>query len=72
MTEPTTRQMTGRRNVSSLLTSLGEQKRGCTVLASGTPGGAIHLRGGLVVAVETPGAPTVEGLLLRSGLRATS
>ncbi|MFD9657650.1 hypothetical protein [Streptomyces mirabilis] len=67
MTEPTTRQMTGPRNVSSLLTSLGEQKRDCTVLVSGTAGGAIHLRGGLVVAVETPGAPTVEGLLLRSG-----
>ncbi|MEU7341194.1 hypothetical protein [Streptomyces sp. NPDC007074] len=55
------------RNVSSLLTSLGEQKRTCTVLVAGSPGGAIHLRDGLVVAVETPGAPTVEGLLLRSG-----
>ncbi|MFE5144491.1 hypothetical protein ACFRDV_43960 [Streptomyces fagopyri] len=67
MTELNTRQPTAPRNVSSLLASLGEQKRHCTVLVTGTPGGAIHLRAGLVVAVETPGAPTVEGLLLRSG-----
>ncbi|WP_405991157.1 MarR family transcriptional regulator [Streptomyces sp. NBC_00986] len=34
---------------------------------SGRPGGTFHLRGGLVVAVETPGAPGPEALLLRSG-----
>jgi hypothetical protein len=34
---------------------------------SGKPGGAFHLRGGLVVAVESPGAPGPEALLLRSG-----
>lgn len=67
MTDLTIKQPTGPRNVSSLLTALGEQKRDCAVLVSGAPGGAIHLRGGLVVAVETPGTPTVEGLLLRSG-----
>jgi hypothetical protein len=34
---------------------------------SGQPGGVFHLRGGLVVAVESPGAPGAEALLLRSG-----
>nr|WSY52098.1 MarR family transcriptional regulator [Streptomyces sp. NBC_00886] len=34
---------------------------------SGRPGGTFHLRGGLVVAVESPGAPGPEALLLRSG-----
>lgn len=34
---------------------------------SGSPGGTFHLRGGLVVAVESPGAPGPEALLLRSG-----
>ncbi|MEU4873732.1 MarR family transcriptional regulator [Streptomyces sp. NPDC021608] len=37
------------------------------VRVSGSPGGAFHLRGGLVVAVESPGAPGPEALLLRSG-----
>jgi hypothetical protein len=35
--------------------------------ASGSPGGTFHLRDGLVVAVESPGAPGPEALLLRSG-----
>lgn len=34
---------------------------------SGRPGGAFHFRAGLVVAVESPGAPGPEALLLRSG-----
>jgi hypothetical protein len=34
---------------------------------SGSPGGVFHLDGGLVVAVESPGAPAPEALLLRSG-----
>ncbi|ALV33832.1 hypothetical protein [Streptomyces sp. CdTB01] len=34
---------------------------------SGVPGGTFHLRNGLVIAVETPGAPGPEALLLRSG-----
>ncbi|RPF35957.1 MarR family transcriptional regulator [Streptomyces sp. TLI_185] len=34
---------------------------------SGAPGGALHLRDGLVVAAESPGAPGPETLLLRSG-----
>lgn len=33
----------------------------------GSPGGTFHLHGGLVVAVESPGAPAPEALLLRSG-----
>lgn len=33
---------------------------------TGKPGGAIHLADGLVVAIETPGAPSPEVLLLRS------
>jgi hypothetical protein len=32
----------------------------------GSPGGAFHLRDGLVVAAESPGAPGAEALLLRS------
>ncbi|MGV9247205.1 MarR family transcriptional regulator [Streptomyces sp. NPDC003710] len=34
---------------------------------SGRPGGSFHLRCGLVVCVESPGAPGPEALLLRSG-----
>ncbi|MCQ4210367.1 MarR family transcriptional regulator [Streptomyces longispororuber] len=37
------------------------------VRVAGTPGGTLHLRGGLVVAVESPGSPGPEALLLRSG-----
>ena len=33
---------------------------------TGDPGGAIHIADGLVAAIETPGAPTPEVLLLRS------
>jgi hypothetical protein len=33
----------------------------------GDPGGLFHLRDGLVVAVDSPGAPGAEALLLRSG-----
>ena len=37
------------------------------VEVAGTPGGTVHLRRGLVVAVDTPNAPSVETLLIRSG-----
>ncbi|MEY9928711.1 hypothetical protein ABH926_003350 [Catenulispora sp. GP43] len=37
------------------------------VEVSGVPGGTIHLRHGLVIAVDTPNAPSVETLLIRSG-----
>ncbi|MFJ3778323.1 hypothetical protein ACIPX0_42255 [Streptomyces sp. NPDC090075] len=54
------------RNIPALLSALHTEKRSCTVLVSGTPGGAIHVRNGLVVGMETPGAPGVEVLLLKS------
>src|SRR5262245_8167009 len=34
---------------------------------AGNPGGLFHLRKGVVVAVDSPGAPGAEALLLRSG-----
>ncbi|SDW47678.1 hypothetical protein SAMN05421504_101693 [Amycolatopsis xylanica] len=42
------------------------QVTGALYLA-GSPGGVVHLRDGLVVAVESPGAPGLDVLLLRSG-----
>lgn len=38
-----------------------------TLVVVGDPGGAFHLANGVIVAVESPGAPNVETLLLRSG-----
>jgi hypothetical protein len=35
---------------------------------TGQPGGAIYLAGGAVTAIQTPGAPSAEVILLRSGL----
>lgn len=55
------------RNLPALLSDLNEQHRSCTVAVSGTPAGTIHVRDGLVVAMETPGTPGVEALLLKSG-----
>ncbi|MGI5457879.1 hypothetical protein ACQEWB_32830 [Streptomyces sp. CA-249302] len=55
------------RNVPALLQRLREQEFSGTVRVSGHPGGTIHLRDGLVGAVETPGAPTVTSTLLASG-----
>ncbi|MGW7547571.1 hypothetical protein ACWGKQ_41685 [Streptomyces sp. NPDC054770] len=54
------------RNVPALLAALHTEKRSCAVLVSGAPGGVIHVRDGLVVGMETPGAPGVEVLLLKS------
>ena len=67
MTEGTEEPLADSRNVPALLTALRNRRRSCTVVVTGTPGGSIHMRDGLVVAMETPGAPGVEGLLLRSG-----
>ncbi|MEU5596892.1 hypothetical protein [Streptomyces sp. NPDC020298] len=67
MTQETSGPAPGARNIPSLLTSLHEGKRSCTVVLSGAPGGVVHLRDGLVVGMETPGAPGVEVLLLKSG-----
>ncbi|MFJ9895822.1 hypothetical protein ACIQPR_21150 [Streptomyces sp. NPDC091280] len=68
MTQPGTEEpLADSRNVPALLSALRDQARSCTVRVTGTPGGSIHVRDGLVVAMETPGAPGIEGLLLRSG-----
>ncbi|MGI5035122.1 hypothetical protein ACM9HB_01270, partial [Streptomyces sp. JAC128] len=57
----------GPRNVSAVLHTLYEQERDATVLVAGAPGGRIHVRQGLVVSIDTPGAPGAESILLRSG-----
>ncbi|MER5223386.1 hypothetical protein ABT032_23920 [Streptomyces flaveus] len=55
------------RNVPALLQGLRAEGFSGTVRVSGLPGGAIHLRNGLVGAIETPGAPTATSALLTSG-----
>ncbi|WP_113701346.1 hypothetical protein [Nonomuraea lactucae] len=55
------------RNVPALLLALREESFTGTVEVSGAPGGSIHLRNGLIAAIETPGAPTAESTMLRSG-----
>ena len=55
------------RNVPALLAKLLAEDFTGAVEVSGTPGGTIHLRRGLVIAVDTPNAPSVETLLIRSG-----
>lgn len=45
---------TAPRNVPALLLQLRESAYTGTVTVSGTPGGSIHLRDGLVCAVVTP------------------
>ncbi|MFD4606191.1 hypothetical protein ACFWPQ_50355 [Streptomyces sp. NPDC058464] len=54
------------RNVPAQLAALHADRRSCAVLVSGSPGGVIHVRDGMVVGMETPGAPGVEVLLLKS------
>lgn len=49
------------------LAACGREEFTGELRVSGRPGGTFHLRGGLVVAVESPGAPGPEALLLRSG-----
>ncbi|WP_327398809.1 hypothetical protein OG194_00740 [Streptomyces sp. NBC_01288] len=67
MTEGTEEPLAESRNVPALLAALRTRQSSCTVVVTGSPGGSIHVRDGLVVAMETPGAPGIEGLLLRSG-----
>ncbi|UUU31015.1 hypothetical protein JIX56_14475 [Streptomyces sp. CA-210063] len=55
------------RNVPALLQALHQEGYTGTVRVSGSPGGTIHLRDGLVGAIETPGAPTATSALLASG-----
>ncbi|MFF7591379.1 hypothetical protein ACFZCK_28275 [Kitasatospora purpeofusca] len=55
------------RNVPALLLALREEDFTGSVVVSSAPGGTIHLERGLITAIETPGAPTAETLLLKSG-----
>ncbi|MEV6383360.1 DUF4388 domain-containing protein [Streptomyces sp. NPDC051773] len=55
------------RNVPALLQALHQESYTGTVRVSGSPGGTIHLRDGLIGAIETPGAPTATSTLLASG-----
>jgi len=55
------------RNIPALLLALRQEEFNGAVTVSGSPGGTIHLERGLVLAIETPGTPTAETLLLRSG-----
>ncbi|MFJ1791060.1 hypothetical protein [Kitasatospora griseola] len=54
-------------SVPDLLLTLHRSRFTGSVLVSGTPGGTIRLEQGLITAIETPGAPAVETLLLKSG-----
>ncbi|MFI1769329.1 DUF4388 domain-containing protein [Streptomyces sp. NPDC020800] len=55
------------RSIPDLLNSLYDTQHTGTVLVAGTPGGSIHLRRGRIITVDTPGAPSAESLLLKSG-----
>ncbi|UUU24827.1 DUF4388 domain-containing protein [Streptomyces sp. DSM 40750] len=55
------------RNVPALLQALHQEGYTGTVRVSGSPSGTIHLRDGLIGAIETPGAPTATSALLASG-----
>ncbi|WP_233517999.1 hypothetical protein [Streptomyces corynorhini] len=55
------------RNVPALLLGLRQERFSGTVRLFGAPGGTIHLRAGLIHAIETPGTPSVESALLKSG-----
>ncbi|MEV0193881.1 hypothetical protein AB0I39_35855 [Kitasatospora purpeofusca] len=55
------------RNVPAHLLALRDQDFTGSVVVSSAPGGTIHLEHGLITAIETPGAPTAETLLLKSG-----
>ncbi|WP_327681548.1 hypothetical protein [Kitasatospora sp. NBC_00458] len=55
------------RNVPALLLALRGQDFTGSVVVSSAPGGTIHLERGLVTAIETPGSPSAETLLLKSG-----
>ncbi|MFJ8437191.1 hypothetical protein ACIQ9P_38455 [Kitasatospora sp. NPDC094019] len=55
------------RNVPALLVALRDEDFTGSVVVASAPGGTIHLEHGLITAIETPGAPTAETLLLKSG-----
>ncbi|MEV6025500.1 MarR family transcriptional regulator [Streptomyces sp. NPDC052036] len=53
--------------LSHAVTRYAREKGDGALRISGQPGGVVHLRGGLVVAVASPGAPGPGTLLMRSG-----
>ncbi|MEU1268146.1 MarR family transcriptional regulator [Streptomyces sp. NPDC005799] len=59
--------MSGYELLARSLAACGREGLTGELRVAGTPGGVFHLRGGLVVSVESPGAPGAEALLLRSG-----
>ncbi|MEU5535699.1 MarR family transcriptional regulator [Streptomyces sp. NPDC020362] len=56
----------GHDRLAHALVACGQTEFTGELRVSGRPGGAFHLRGGLVVAAESPGAPGPDVLLLRS------
>ncbi|MQY15815.1 hypothetical protein SRB5_60060 [Streptomyces sp. RB5] len=64
---PAVRVSAGHDLLSGALAACARERYSGRVLVVGTPGGVLHLRDGLVVAAESPGAPGPEALLLRSG-----
>ena len=54
------------RNVAGLLAELRERGFTGAAFVEGSPGGTVHLRDGLVCAVQTPAAPGADVLLLKS------
>lgn len=59
--------MSGYAILAPALAECGRDEFSGELRVAGTPGGTFHLRDGRVVAVESPGAPGPEALLLRSG-----
>ncbi|MFJ9901385.1 MarR family transcriptional regulator [Streptomyces sp. NPDC101152] len=59
--------MSGYELLARSLAACGREGLTGELRVSGAPGGVFHLRDGLVVAAESPGAPGAEALLLRSG-----
>jgi len=56
------------RGLSQALLTSANAGRSVFLQVTGEPGGVVHLVDGGVVAIETPGAPDAETVLLRSGL----
>jgi len=59
--------MSGYELLAPALAECGRERFTGELRIAGSPGGTVHFRDGLVVAVESPGAPGPEALLLRSG-----
>jgi hypothetical protein len=53
--------------LARILASASSRQVSGSLLVDGDPGGSFHLSHGAIIAVESPGAPGVETLLLRSG-----